>query len=255
MKLEVSELRTYSVCPHLYKLNALIDYENELQIACKEVVEKFLLLQLRYEDDLDFDEEITNIVKEAVNRVTKNIENERQKETNVELFTNTLNVFISNYFEKFPRHRFITVTGHFNPVVQISNTLIELDFCGVIKDLKTKSIHFLYLLPKVKDTNLQWDLGVNATLIYGKRFANEYLKVPNINVYIHAFDIFSENRFHKSPNAMYYKEIQLKDLDQQNKNFLISHIKRFEQDKDFLRIPYCINMNCPKRKECQNESW
>lgn len=255
MNIQVSELRTYSVCPYLYKLNAFIDYENELQIACKEVVEKFILLQLRYENNFDFDFEITKIVSAAVNRVTKNIENERQKEINVDLFTNTLNVFISNYFEKFPRNRFIPITGHFNPLVQISNTVIELDFCGIIKDLNTKSIHFLYMLPKVKDTNLEWDLGINATLIYGKRFASEYLHIPNINIYIHAFDIFSENRFHKSPNAMYYKEIKLRDLDQKNKSFLITHIKRFEQDKDLLRIPYCVNMSCPKRKECQNESW
>jgi hypothetical protein len=255
MKIEVSELRTYSVCPYLYKLNALIDYQNELQLACKEVVEKFVLLQLRYEDEFDFDIELTKIIATAVNRVTKNIKDERQKEQNINLFTNTLNIFISNYFDKFPRSRFVPITGHFNPVVQISNTLIELDFCGVIKDLNTKSIHFLCMLPNVKDTNLKWDLGINATLIYGKRFASEYLNIANINVYIHAFDIFSENRFYKSPNVMYYKEIRLKDLDQENKNFLISHVKKLEQEKQFLRIPYCVNSSCPKRKECQNESW
>ena len=50
---------------------------------------------------------------------------------------------------------------------------------------------------------------------------------------------------------MQIKSIDEKELDLTHKVFLKEKIKEFEKQSDYHRIPYCVFMDCPKRRECQ----
>lgn len=237
-----AELRVYGFCAKLYELNAILEYKNEMQIACKQMIERFLLYQLKNGSKTFYDEIIPVLVKESINSAYSKIGHE-DVDGLKEIANKRLNAWFNDYINMFKPHQYEVILGPYLPTVNVSNTLIELDIVGILINIRTRKIHILTWMNDVKLIEPLWDLASIAKF----EFASNYTKK---DVIIHFLDINHRNTYSKEI-CMQIKSIDEKELDLTHKVFLKEKIKEFEKQSDYHRIPYCVFMDCPKRRECQ----
>jgi hypothetical protein len=241
-KITEAELRLFGFCPKLFEFNAMIEYKNEMQLACKEMIERFLIYQLRNGNNASYDLVIPTIIKESVRRAYSNHE-EIEANGLRDLATKRLNSWFNDYINKFRINEYQVVIGPYNPKIVISQTAIELDVCGILFNTKTNTIHILTWFNEVKSIDPLWDLPSVAKYYFSQSYTDK-------EVVIHFLDINHRNTYSKE-FSMYIKSIPGKEFEEESKLFLIEKVKEFENYSNYYRIPYCIFYECPKRKECQ----
>jgi hypothetical protein len=240
------DLRTASFCSKLYSLKGNLDFRDEVQIACKETMEKLILFQLKHGADADYDEFLLNTINESVSRIVRfrKVNEENYYET-FDLYRRKVFHWITDWFKTFPSKSYVPVLGHYRARIQISSTVIELDISGIYKDVRTQSMHIITFYNDLKNSNPWYDLASIAKILFGRNHFN----FANNAVHLHCIDTWYDTKY-KGISGLIYKKISSKDLTSELKEYLLTEIKFLENIKQPHRIPSCKWFDCPKRKEC-----
>lgn len=239
-----AELRLYGFCSKLYELDAFVEFRNEMQIACKQMIEKFILYQLKNGSKAFYDEVVPAFITNSIDSAYSNIQNPSELMGQKEIANKRLKAWFNDYINKFKPYEYEVVIGPYLPNVRISKTSIELDISGILYHSQTNTIHILTWMNDVRIMDPQWDLPSLCKFVFGKKYTE------NKKVVIHFLDINHRNTYSKEI-CMYIKTIDETDIEDEHYLFLKQKINEFEKRSNYHRIPYCIFMDCPKRKECQ----
>jgi len=243
------DVRTISFCSHLYSIGGNLEFRDELQIACKEVMEKFILFQLKNGANADYDSFLSETINDAVSRIVKfRIDNEENYYETFDKYKRKVLVWITDWFKIFPTKNYVPVLGPYKARIQISKTVIELDISGIYKDVNSQSMHLLTFFNDLKYTNPWYDLPTIAKILFGRRY---YQSTCN-NIYVHCLDTWYDTRY-KGTSGLMYKKIVSTDFDSNIKEYLLTEIKNIENKTTPHRLPSCKWFDCPKRKECMKD--
>jgi len=248
-ELEEEDIRTALFCNHLYTIDGSVEFRSELQIACKEVMEKFIIFQLKNGANADYDQFLLKTIDTAVERICKyrkeNIVNYSETFDN---YKRKVFLWMSKWFELFPSQKYIPVMGPYKARIQISETVIILDISGIYKCESTKTVHIIAYLGDLKYTNPLYDIPTLCKILFGKRLKG----FTNCKTTVHLFDTWYDSRY-LIMHGMIHQKISSTDLDEKAKEYLLTNIKRLEQITMSLRLPACKWRECPKRKECMKD--
>lgn len=158
-----NDLRTILFCSKLYELNGFISFTNELQIACKELLEKFIISRLR---GIDFD---NNIIYDIVTKSLK-YKTDYEKERDFDLYKRRLILWLNSYQTFFNGNEFQLIYGPYTYNANIHNTNIELEISGVYKNINDNTIHIISWFSNLNKLNPYWDVPtILKTLFLDKK--------------------------------------------------------------------------------------
>lgn len=232
-----NDLRTVLFCSKLYELNGFISFSNELQIACKELLERYLICSLQNKD-LDI-ETLKQIVTKSLNYKT-----DYEKERDFDLYKRRLILWLDKYKFLFADPKYKLIYGPYSYNANIHNTNIELEICGVYKNIEDHSIHLITWFSNLPKQNAFWDI---PTIL--KTYSLDKKIIKKNDLIIHLFDINYSNTYTKN-DTLIHLELNQDDFKKQHYEFLFSNIKKLEIIDEPIRLPYCQFLDCPKRKEC-----
>lgn len=233
-----NDLRTILFCSKLYELNGFISFSNELQIACKELLDKYIISLLQNKE-LNI-ENIKDIVAKSLNYKT-----DYEKERDFDLYKRRLVLWLDKYKNMFSDSKYKLIYGPYSYNANVLNTNIELEISGVYKNVEDHSIHLIIWYSNLNKQNPFWDI---PTIL--KSYSLDKKIIKKNDLILHLFDINYSNTYTKN-DTLIYNQINQNDFKKQHYEFLFSNIKKLEIINDTIRIPYCQFLDCPKRKECQ----
>lgn len=199
--------------------------------------------------------EITHINKDFIKIVKVNIKKYYPNLTGIDdiqyLISWSINLY-NNFYNIFNINKFTPLAIDFEPLYNIDNLSISLNTDIILFESAPKpKLHILSFYPDVDDRLKQNDFLASVKI---QCFKEIYSSIhTSISVKLHYLATPSASFRNKNQRNYSFKHLSNGKLRKADRTNLTHAVEYYNSHKNkIIPIPYCIDYNCQKRKECKN---
>lgn len=238
------QLKTYLHCPTLHSLAGTIFLYHPSQLLIYESLKDFQLKIITNNID-DFNSSILFCIK-------KNIKKFYPDKTSIDdtqyLINYCINLF-TDFFKKYPIDKYTPVAVNFNPNFGQS---LQLQTDLILIDTKTHSnLHIVNFYPRVIESDFNLDYFSTLKIDF---FKNAYSHLNNkMKVTVNYFSASAASFRNRSQRNYIFQTIATSKVKKKHRDFFKDSLNYYNESKNNTFIkPYCTDLHCVKREECQN---